>query len=131
MRSSARGSPAVSSIRTVTPCRRAAAITSTASSAKYGEGSSGKARAITPLRPVRSLRAATLGWYPSASIAACTLVRVAAATCTVPLTTLDTVFTETPAASATSFSRGADPAPFVPPVAPPMVASALRPPHVI
>ncbi len=62
IRSSSAGSPPVSSISTVQPRFLAAAMTSAASSAKYGATSSGTASAMMPLRPVRKWRAEALGW---------------------------------------------------------------------
>src|SRR5271170_5642629 len=51
---------------------------------------------------VLSARATTLGLYPTESITAWTALAVAGATRRVPLTTWDTVETETPARRATS-----------------------------
>jgi hypothetical protein len=53
--------PSVWSISTVQDRSSAACTISPASSAKYGDCSSGTASAITPDRPLRSWRAATLG----------------------------------------------------------------------
>src|SRR5687767_10396543 len=74
-----------------------------ASSAKYGLFSSGIASTTMPVRPLRRCRALRLGEYPSSSIACWTLSRVASPTGRYPLTTLDTVASETPARSAMSF----------------------------
>src|ERR1700731_704910 len=59
---------------------------------------------ITPIRPLRAplrVRAEMLGWYPSRSATSRTRRRVPSAAPGFPLSTLDTVIAETPAASAT------------------------------
>ena len=66
----------VGSMSTWTLCSRAALRISSASSPKYGCPSSGTANPIMPVRPERRLRAVTLTWYPSWSIAARTRLRV-------------------------------------------------------
>src|SRR5829696_259215 len=51
------------------------------------------------------MRATKLGRYPSRAIASSTFRRVAGRMCGYSFTTLETVFTETPASTATSFNR--------------------------
>src|SRR5439155_6368793 len=101
-RSSLSRSPSVGSSRTMYPCRPASRMAASASSAKYGLFSSGMASAMMPVRPLRRWRADRFGLYPSSSMARRTRSRVASLTGRYPLTTLDTVATETPARRAMS-----------------------------
>ena len=84
------------------PRCRAASITRFASSDRYGAVSVGTASVMKPVRSRLRLRAATLTRYPVCSMTASTLARVASVMRPVPLMTLDAVFSDTPAAVATS-----------------------------
>lgn len=57
---------------------------------------------ITPVLPVRSVRAEAFGRHPSPAIASRTFACGSGRMCGSPFTTRETVFTETPARSATS-----------------------------
>lgn len=75
---------------------------SSASEEKYGWDRYGRARPIRSIRPVRRLRATELGRKSSSAMAALTFCRVCSLTLGSPLTTRETVFSDTPARWATS-----------------------------
>src|SRR5699024_6926683 len=67
-----------------------------------GRRSSVTAIATTPVRPVRSVRAAAFGTHANSVMAACTSCLVSGRMWGSPFTTRETVFTDTPARPATS-----------------------------